>query len=162
MKTRNHPILALLAAIILSVSAGRADTTDVARPNVVLILADDLGYGDLGCYGHPTFKTPHLDRLAAEGARLTQFNTPAPYCAPSRAALLTGRYPWRCGMPNNPHPMQDVVINRMNPDQDKIALPASEVTLAQLLKQAGYATACIGKWHLGHHPPFLPTQPRFR
>src|SRR5918996_896707 len=74
------------------------------RPNVVLILADDLGYGDLGCYGHPRFKTPNLDRMAAEGARLTQFNCPAPFCAPTRAALMTGRYPARCGMTANPTP----------------------------------------------------------
>lgn len=72
------------------------------RPNVIIILADDLGYGDLGCYGHAKFKTPNLDRMAAEGARLTQFNTPAPFCAPTRASLMTGRYPFRCGMMANP------------------------------------------------------------
>lgn len=149
-------IVVAALALALSVS-GRS----YARPNIVLILADDLGYGDLGCYAHPKFKTPHLDRLAVEGARLTQFNTPAPYCAPTRAALLTGRYPWRCGMPDNPHPTQDTIVNRMRPEQDKVALPAGEVTLAQLLKQAGYATACVGKWHLGHHPESLPTQRGF-
>ena len=73
-----------------------------AKPNVVIILADDLGYGDLGCYGHPRFKTPNLDRMAAEGVRLTQFNTPMPFCAPTRAALLTGRYPFRNGLTTNP------------------------------------------------------------
>src|SRR5688572_32066064 len=95
------------------------------KPNVVLILADDLGFGDLGCYGHPRFKTPHLDRMAAEGARLTQFNTPMPFCAPTRAALLTGRYPFRCGLTANPTP--DAA-----PRADALALPAGEVTLAQL------------------------------
>ena len=69
-----------------------------APPNIVVILADDLGYGDLSCYGHPKFKTPRIDQMAAEGVRLTQFNTPAPFCAPTRAALMTGRYPFRCGM----------------------------------------------------------------
>src|SRR6187431_1421324 len=74
------------------------------RPNVVILLADDLGYGDLACFGHPKFETPNLDRMAAEGARLTHFNTPMPFCAPTRASLLTGRYPFRCGMNTNPTP----------------------------------------------------------
>jgi len=121
------------------------------RPNIILNLADDLGYGDLGCYGHPKFKTPHLDRMAAEGARLTQFNTPAPFCAPTRASLMTGRYPFRCGMTANPAPDG-------GPIADAVALPASEVTLAQRFKQAGYATGMVGKWHLGHRTPAqMPT-----
>src|SRR5437588_12540979 len=85
--------LAVLVGLFAAASASAAD-----RPNVVLILADDMGYGDLGCYGHPKFKTPQLDRLAAEGVRLTQFNCPMPFCAPTRASLMTGRYPGRCGM----------------------------------------------------------------
>lgn len=126
-----------------------------ARPNVIVILADDLGYGDLGCYGHPKFKTPHLDRMAAEGARLTQFNTPIPFCAPTRAALLTGRYPFRCGMPSNPAPDG-------GPMADMTHLPETEVTLGQLFQQAGYATAIFGKWHLGHaKPEWLPTNRGF-
>ena len=137
------------AALALAVSAATA-----APPNVVIILADDLGYGDLACYGHPKFKTPCLDRMAAEGARLTQFNAPMPYCAPSRASLMTGRYPFRCGMTNNPTP--DAA-----PEFDKLGLPLSEITLAQLFKNAGYATCCIGKWHLGHQPEFLPTRRGF-
>lgn len=123
-------------------------------PNVVVILADDLGYGDLGCYGHPKFKTPHLDRMAAEGARLTQFNTPAPFCAPTRASLMTGRYPFRSGMTQNPAPDG-------GPKADAVALAVSEITLAQLLKQAGYATTLVGKWHLGHKPESLPTKRGF-
>jgi len=120
-------------------------------PNIVLILADDLGFGDLGCYGHPTFKTPRLDRLATEGARLTQFNTPMPYCAPTRAALLTGRYPFRHGMTSNPAPDG-------GPAADALALSKDEVTLAEILKKAGYATGMVGKWHLGHKlPEQLPT-----
>ncbi len=123
-------------------------------PNVVIILADDLGYGDLGCYGHPAFKTPRLDQLAKQGTRMTQFNCPAPFCAPTRAALLTGRQPFRCGMTQNPAPDG-------GPDADKLALPEREVILPQVLKRAGYATALIGKWHLGHQPGRLPTDRGF-
>lgn len=125
-----------------------------ALPNVVIILADDLGYGDLGCYGHPRFKTPCIDRMAAEGARLTQFNCPAPFCAPTRASLMTGRQPFRCGMTQNPAPDG-------GPEADGLFLPNSELTLAQVLKQAGYATGMIGKWHLGHKPGTLPTDRGF-
>ncbi len=124
------------------------------RPNVVIVLADDLGYGDLGCYGHPTFKTPRLDQMAAQGARMTQFNTPAPFCAPTRAALLTGRQPFRCGMTQNPAPDG-------GPEANALALPEGEILLPEVLKQAGYATALIGKWHLGHLPGRLPTDRGF-
>jgi len=124
------------------------------QPNIVLILADDLGYGDLGCYGHPKFKTPRIDQMAAEGAKLTQFNTPAPFCAPTRASLMTGRYPFRCGMTQNPAPDG-------GPAADALAMPKSEITLAQVLKAAGYATGMVGKWHLGHKPGSLPTERGF-
>src|SRR4029450_4679243 len=132
------PLISLLALGWLGQLAAHGD--DAQRPNVVIILADALGYGDLGCYGHPKFKTPNLDRLAAEGARLTQFNCPAPFCAPTRASLLTGRYPFRCGMVANPAPDG-------GPQTDSLHLPESEVTLAQLFKQVGYATGMVGKWH---------------
>ena len=146
------------AVIVLGPAAATAAQTaapSAERPNIILILADDLGYGDLACYGHPKFKTPNLDRMAAEGARLTQFNCPAPFCAPTRAALMTGRYPFRCGMTRNPTP-------DAKPEFDALHLPESEATLAQLLKQAGYATGMLGKWHLGHaKPEWLPTQRGF-
>lgn len=122
------------------------------RPNFVLIFADDLGYGDLASYGHPSFQTPHLDRMAAEGARFTDFYVPMPYCAPSRASILTGRYPFRHGIVGNPTPDSGV---------NDYGLPGSEVTIAQALKQQRYATACIGKWHLGHIPEYLPTKRGF-
>src|SRR6188768_1758441 len=94
-------------------------------PNVIIILADDLGYGDLGCYGHPKFKTPNLDRMAEEGARLTDFYASCCFCAPTRASLLTGRYPFRSGMTGNPTP--DMGIN-------DLGIPASELLLPELLK----------------------------
>ena len=143
-----------LLALALAASAGALPAA-VRPPNVIIILADDLGYGDLACYGHPKFKSPQLDRMAAEGAKLTQFNCPMAFCAPTRASLLTGRYPFRSGMNQNPAP--DGAS-----DADGLHLPESEVTLAQLLRPAGYATGIVGKWHLGHaKPEWLPTRRGF-
>jgi arylsulfatase len=118
-------------------------------PNVVIIFCDDLGYGDVGCYGAKDCATPHIDRMAAEGVRLTDFYAAAPSCTPSRAALLTGCYPQRVGLPAVVGP------------RSKIGISADETTLAELLKARGYATACIGKWHLGDAPQFLPTRHGF-
>ena len=140
-------------ALLLSLGTLLAGFLQAAdRPNFVLIFADDLGYGDLASYGHPAFQTPHLDRMAAQGLRLTDFYVPMPYCAPSRASILTGRYPFRHGVVGNPTP--DGGIN-------DYGLPASEITIAEALKQQGYATTCIGKWHLGHVPGFLPFERGF-
>jgi len=118
------------------------------KPNIVLIFADDLGYGDLGCLGHPTIKTPNLDRMALEGMKLTQFYSAASVCTPSRAALLTGRLPVRSGMCSDKRRV-------LFPDSAG-GLPESEITIASALKKEGYATACVGKWHLGHLPEYLP------
>ena len=116
-------------------------------PNFVIIYADDLGYGDLSCYGARAHKTPRLDRMATEGVRFTDFYVPTPYCAPSRSSLLTGRYPFRSGMVFNPAP--DAGING-------VGLPAAEISIAEALKPKGYRSICIGKWHLGHTEKFLP------
>ena len=123
------------------------------KPNVVIIFADDLGYGDLGVYGHPTIKTPHLDRMAGEGMKFTQFYSAASVCTPSRAALLTGRLPVRSGMASDGRRV-------LFPDS-KLGLPAEEITIAEALKDQGYVTAAVGKWHLGHLPGFLPTDNGF-
>lgn len=135
--------------IVLTCSASHVFAQTSVRPNVILIFADDLGYGDLSCYGHPNIHTPRLDRMAQEGIRLTTFYTAAPVCTPSRAGLLTGRYPIRFGMPGN-----------LGPDSPG-GLPASELTLGEIFQQQGYKTACFGKWHLGSVTGHFPTEHGF-
>ena len=130
----------------LRVAAGAAASPLLGAnrlPNLILIYADDLGYGDLGCYGS-NIRTPNLDRMAAEGVRFTHFYSASALCSPSRAALMTGRYPTRVGVPR--------VLN----PKDTEGLPDDEMTMAQMLKTKGYKTMCIGKWHLGHLPKYLP------
>lgn len=118
------------------------------RPNIILIFADDMGYGDVGAYGHPTIRTPHIDALAAEGQRWTQFYTAASVCTPSRAGLMTGRLPIRYGMSGG--------TRRVLFPDSSLGLPPEEITIAEALEARGYATGMIGKWHLGHLPAFLP------
>lgn len=122
---------------------------DSEPPNFIIIFTDDQGYQDLGCYGSPLIKTPNIDKMATEGMKFTDFYVAAPVCTPSRAALLTGCYPLRVGLPSVLFP------------KDNIGLNSDETTIAEILKKVGYATCCIGKWHLGHHPKFLPTRHGF-
>ena len=131
-------------AFMASTLTARLAAAPSKPPNIVFILCDDLGYGDLGCYGSK-IPTPNLDRMAAAGARFTNFSSADPVCSPSRAALLTGRYPTRVGVPHVFFP------------QDKGGMNLDEVTLANVLKNRGYRTICIGKWHLGRPVEYLPT-----
>ena len=138
-------ILTLLVALALTLPSVFA----APKPNIIIIFCDDLGYGDLGSYGSPVIRTPHLDRMAAEGLRFTDFYSAAEVCTPSRAALLTGRYPIRSGMCGN---------RRVLFPNSKGGLPAAELTIAESLKGAGYATAHVGKWHLGLYEGSRPTK----
>lgn len=141
-------VLVSLSAVATGVLA--AAPQDAHRPpNVVLILADDQGYGDVGCYGAKGFQTPNLDRMAADGIRFTDFYVAQPICSASRAALLTGCYPNRIG-----------ILGALD-HRAKHGVSAKERTIADVLKARGYATAIYGKWHLGHLPPFLPTRHGF-
>jgi arylsulfatase A len=119
------------------------------QPNIIVIFADDLGYGDLSCYGSKVIATPRLDQMAKEGLRFTDFYVASPFCSPSRASLLTGRLPARCGLPYVLFPSEHT------------GLPPDELTIAEVLKGVGYATACVGKWHLGWRKEFRPQQQGF-
>ena len=141
---------ALILAALVAVAAGTGAQPNPPRPpNVVLVYADDLGYGDIGVYGAPRIRTPHIDRLAADGVRFTDFYVAQAVCSASRTALLTGAYPNRVG-----------ILGALFPTS-KIGIAEGETTLAEVLKARGYATAIYGKWHLGHLPPFLPTRHGF-
>lgn len=142
---RRHFLLGSVAiAALTACTTPQLGATSTRKPNIIVILADDLGYGDLGSYGARAIRTPNLDRMAAEGARLTTFYASASVCTPSRAGLLTGRYPIRTGLAKN------VIL-----PVDTNGLPLSEITIAEALKP-DYATALVGKWHLGHVAPFWP------
>ena len=135
--------------VLLALFCAGARAAEVPRPNIVFILADDLGYGDIGCYGAKDIRTPHIDRLAREGTRFTSFHVAQPVCTASRAALLTGCYANRVGMAG--------ALNHTS----TTGLHAREKLLSELFKEQGYATAVYGKWHLGHREPFLPTRRGF-
>ena len=137
----------LLTAILYFQPNANAQTSE--RPNVIFIYADDLGYGDLGCYGATSIQTPYLDQMAEKGIRFTNFYVTSPVCSPSRSALLTGRYQVKSG------------ITRVFFPNSLQGIDADEYTMAEMFKDAGYTTGLIGKWHLGHLPPFLPMEHGF-
>ena len=146
MHRQGSAALLLVVSVILLSGALAAAAADVAPPpNVVLIFTDDQGYGDLSCFGSKTIRTPNIDRLAREGRKFTSFMVASPVCSPSRAALLTGCYPKRVGM--HRHVLFPTSTTGLDP---------AEQTIADQLKGQGYATACFGKWHLGHLPEVLP------
>jgi len=157
MFPRPLAVVGLLVAFIAFVtSAAPSWAVEPDRPpNVVLIYCDDLGYADVGCFGSKPHRTPHIDRLAAEGLRLTSFYVTSGVCTPSRSSLMTGCYPRRVNMHQNAR--GDWVLFPI----DSRGLNPDEVTIAEVLKTRGYATACIGKWHLGDQPEFLPTRQGF-
>jgi arylsulfatase A-like enzyme len=149
LKTRTLAFTGVLCSGITGLhSVKAAAKPDKENLNFIIIFADDMGYGDMGVNGHPTIKTPNLDRMAFEGQKWTNFYAAAPVSTPSRAALLTGRLPVRSGMCSEK--------KRVLFPNSKGGLPSSEITIASALKGAGYATACIGKWHLGHLPQYSP------
>lgn len=137
----------LIALILCAMAASGMAAT---RPNIILINCDDLGYGDLGCYGAKDIRTPHLDRMAKEGTRFTDFSVTSALCTPSRASLMTGKYPGRVGL----------ATGVLRPDATN-GLASAEITLAEVMKSAGYITGCIGKWHLGFVKGMRPTDQGF-
>ncbi|MEX1224599.1 MAG: sulfatase, partial [Pirellulales bacterium] len=150
MSRRHCVIAACLPPVLLLLScATPGAAANEPPPNVVIIFTDDQGYGDLGCFGSETLQTPRIDALAEEGLRLTSFYVSAAVCSPSRAALLTGCYHKR------------ISVNKVLFPGELIGLNPNETTIAEMLKPRGYATACIGKWHLGDQPEFLPTRQGF-
>jgi arylsulfatase A len=152
MKIFNAQMIAFTGLLSIGITGQQnilaPEKSKTAKPNFIIILADDMGYGDVGIFGHPTIKTPNLDKMAYEGQKWTNFYVAAPVSTPSRAGLLTGRLPVRSGMCGN---TKNVLL-----PWSKGGLPENELTIASALKTAGYATACIGKWHLGNLPRYAP------
>jgi len=140
MRSLSSLAVPLLFAILFACNATAADA-----PNIVVIYTDDQGTLDLGCYGSKDLHTPHLDKLASEGVRFSQMYSPSAICSASRAGLLTGRLPARAGVPGN-----------VSSTKGQAGMPASELTIAERLRHAGYRTAHVGKWHLGYTPETMP------
>ena len=143
----------LLVLFVLLLETTTNARTPAERPNFIVILADDMGYGDASCYGGKRFATPHLDRMAAQGMRFVDFHSSGVVCSPTRAGLLTGRYQQRAGVPG--------VINADPAKNRHHGLQLAEVTFAEALRAAGYRTALFGKWHLGYDKKFHPPHQGF-
>lgn len=153
MILRNAFMWMLLCCVVFILSCGEQNTP--ASPNLIIIFCDDLGYGDIGCFGSTVHRSPNIDRIAEQGVKLTSFYVTSGVCTPSRSSLLTGCYPRRVNM-HEDHNELCVLFPR-----GKKGLNQDELTIAEVLKSAGYATACIGKWHVGDQPEFLPTRQGF-
>jgi arylsulfatase A-like enzyme len=155
--TRREFVASAVAASAL-VGSGGAVGAQAERPNVLYVMADDLGWGDLSCYGRPDYRTPNLDRLASEGVRFTQAYSAAPVCTPTRCAFVTGRYPARTAIG-----LEEPLVGRKQLAEQKRdpGLPPEHPTVASLLKAAGYRTALVGKWHLGYLPTYGPVKSGF-
>lgn len=146
------PVFLLFLTFVLTGCKDQSALSESAPPNLILIMADDLGHAGIGSFGNTEIRTPHLDRMAAEGIRFTHYYANSTVCTPTRAALLTGRYQQRSGM--------EGVIYVKGPTRDLGMAPA-EITLAEVLKDQGYATGIMGKWHLGYDKAFFPTEQGF-
>ena len=144
-------IFTLLVSIFLQISC--TENKNQKRYNIVFIMVDDLGYGDIGCYGSKINKTPNIDRLAENGILFTDYHTNGPMCSPTRASLMTGMYQYRFGKK-----FERAISGKTDYDD---GLPQDVLTIAELLKNAGYVTGMFGKWHLGYHPPYLPSDQGF-
>jgi arylsulfatase A-like enzyme len=156
---RRQFIAGAVGAVAAVETAAQRRTQSESRPNIVFILADDLGWADLSCYGRPDYKTPNLDRLAAQGIRFTNAYSAAPVCTPTRVGFHTGRYPARL-----PVGLEEPIHERkaLSPDELKaIGIPREHPTVSSLIKAAGYSTALVGKWHLGYLPYFSPLRSGF-
>jgi arylsulfatase A-like enzyme len=149
---KNALLLLIALASLASCSSGGSQGPGEQKPNVLIILTDDMGYGDISCYSQDAVQTPNIDYLAENGVSCSDFYVPTPYCAPSRETLLTGRFPLRHGLIRNPTP--DAGIN-------DIGILPEEITLGEVFQEAGYKTKCIGKWHMGHTEEFFPVKHGF-
>ncbi len=158
LNRREFVASAAAASALAGASGGSPLAAQPARPNILYIMADDLGWGDLSCYGRPDYKTPNLDRLAAQGVRFTQAYSASPVCTPTRCAFVTGRYPAR-----TPVGLEEPLAWKRQLAEQKRdpGLPPEHPTVASLLKSAGYRTALIGKWHLGYLPTYGPLKSGF-
>lgn len=154
MKFNRLNLPALTVIICITLFAGPAKS-EPKPPNIILLVADDLGYSDLGITGGKQIPAPHIDSLAAEGLRFSNAYVSSPVCAPSRAGLMTGRHQASFGFPDNLAPVQP------GHDPESIGLPLNQMTLADRLKKLGYQTGLVGKWHLGERPQFSPLKRGF-